>query len=181
MTRGTTPGADAPGAVAHLVSLLREFESATLITRARGGGLQGRPTSIARVEDNATVWLVASASSVKAEELTEDGRAMLTLQASLRFVSINGRAELISGPVEDLATLGKESFRVWHDGESEPEIALVRFTAFDAEYWDDSSVRGLRYVFRTDRPSEPAPIDGGTAPDAHAKLRLWLPRQSEST
>lgn len=163
----------------HLVELLRAFEAATLITRARGGGLHGRPTSIAQVEDNATVWLVTSAASIKAEELAEDSRAMLTLQASLRFVSVNGRAELVSGAAE-LAARWKESYRVWHDGRSEPQIALVRFTAFDAEYWDDSSARGLRYVFRAAKGHERGDSGVKREPEAHAKLRLWTPESSET-
>jgi general stress protein 26 len=174
MVRDFKAGAEAPEAVLHLVELLRAFEAATLITRSRGGGLQGRPTSIAQVEDNATVWLVTSAASIRAEEIAEDARAMLTLQASLRFVSVNGRAELVSGAAE-LAARWKESYRVWHDGQSEREIALVRFTAFDAEYWDDSSARGLRYVFRASKSREADEDARAKEPEAHAKLRLWAP------
>lgn len=178
MIRDFTAGDDAPQAVAHLVELLRGFEAATLITRARGGRLQGRPTSIARVEDNATVWLVTSASVIESQELVDDGRAMLTLQASLRFVSINGRAEPVSTPVA-LESLGQSSYRVWHDGSSAPEIALVRFTAFDAEYWDDAGARGLRYVVRADRASEPPRPAAGSQAEPHAKLRLWFPESRE--
>jgi general stress protein 26 len=179
MARDFMAGAEAPDAVLHLVELLRAFDAATLITRSRGGGLQGRPTSIAQVEDNATVWLVTSAASIKPEELLEDSRAMLTLQASLRFVSVNGRAELVSGAAE-LAARWKESYRVWYDGRSAPEIALVRFTAFDAEYWDDTSARGLRYVFRAAKAEEMAETSVNREPEAHAKLRLWAPESSET-
>ncbi len=178
MVREFTAGAEAPEAVLHLVELLRAFEAATLVTRSRAGGLQGRPTSIARVEDNATVWLVTSAASVKAEELVEDSRAMLTLQAPLRFVSVNGRAELVSG-VAELAARWKESYRVWYDGRSEPEIALIRFTAFDAEYWDDSSARDLSHAFRANEGRAAAENVAAREPDAHAKLRLWQPEASE--
>jgi len=179
MVRDFTASVEAPEAVAHLVALLRDFETATLITRSRSGALQGRPTSIARVEDNATVWLVTSAASIRAEELVEDSRAMLTLQASLRFISINGRAELVSGATE-LAARWKESYRVWHDGRAEPQIALVRFTAFDAEYWDDTSARGLRYVFRAAKSDDDERNGVTREPDAHAKLRLWAPDSSQT-
>jgi len=171
MARDFTAGSEAAEAVAHLVSLLRDFETATLITRSRGGSLQGRPTSIARVDDNATVWLVTSASAIAAQELVDDARAMLTLQASLRFVSINGRVDLMASPA-DLSALGEQSYRVWHDGESAPEVALLRFTAFDAEYWDDSSARSSRYVFRAD-VARGSTANAARAPDAHARLLLW--------
>jgi general stress protein 26 len=178
MSRDFTPSADAPEAVAHLVSLLRDFEAATLITRGRAGGLQGRPTSIARVEDNATIWLVSSAACIEAEELLEDARAMLTFQAPSQFVSINGRAELVFGVAPVSARLASRFPGA--DAPNEPADALVRFAAFDAEYWDNSNARSSRHVFR----AESARVTGHKLAEeteqlrdagAHARLRLWAP------
>jgi len=51
---------DSTEAVSHLVSMLRDFSEATLITRSRAGALHGRPMSIAQVDDNATIWFITS-------------------------------------------------------------------------------------------------------------------------
>ena len=168
-----------PETVAHLVSLLRDFQAATLITRSRGGSLHGRPMAIARVDDNVTIWFITSVASAKVEEVAEDARAMVSLQSASRFVCINGNAELVFDP-EQIRALWKDEYRVWYKGDSDPDIVLVRFSSFDAEYWDNSGVKGLKYVFRAAR----AYMNGETLdsqpeledPQAsHAKLKLWDP------
>lgn len=164
-------------AVEHLVSLLRDFDSATLVTRSRGGSLHGRPMAIARVEDNATLWFITSVGSAKADEVAEDARAMVTLQSASRFVCINGNAELVFDP-EQIRSLWKEEYRVWYQSERDPDIVLVRFSSFDAEYWDNSGVQGLKYVFQAARAyvsgqklDDAAELKND--PESHAKLRLW--------
>jgi general stress protein 26 len=184
MTQALASTEKSPEAVAHLVSLLREFDSATLITRSRGGSLHGRPMSIARVDDNVTLWFITSVASAKVEEVAEDARAMVSLQSASRFVCINGNAELVFDP-EQIRALWKDEYRVWYEGESDPDIVLVRFSSFDAEYWDNSGVQGLKYVFRAAR----AYVKGETLdekpelkndPESHAKLKLWDPSDPDA-
>lgn len=168
-------------ATRHLVALLRDFDSVTLVTRSRGGSLHGRPMAIARVDDNVTLWFMTSATSAKVEEVAEDARAMVTLQSASRFVCINGNAELVFDP-EQIRALWKDAYRVWYRGEGDPDVVLLRFTSFDAEYWDNSGVQGLKYVFQAAR----AYVSGQQLeeakelkndPESHAKLRLWEPDQ----
>jgi general stress protein 26 len=175
MTTSFTSSADAPQAVSRLVALLRDFEAATLVTRTRAGSLHGRPMSIAHVEDNVTIWFVTSAASAKAEELSDDARAMLTLQSPTRFVSVNGRAELVFDATR-IEALWKEWYRVWGEGATAPQIALVRFTPFEAEYWDNSGMSELKYVFRAARAyvtGHAAELEADSV--AHARLRFWEP------
>lgn len=177
MTEALASKDKSPEAVAHLVALLRDFDSATLVTRARGGSLHGRPMAIARVEDNVTLWFITSVASAKVEEVAEDARAMVTLQSSSRFVCINGNAELVFDP-DQIRASWKDEYRVWFQGERDPDIVLVRFTGFDAEYWDNSGVQGLKYVFQaarayvTGQPVDESP-DRDSDPEAHAKVALW--------
>jgi general stress protein 26 len=175
MTQALASTDKSPATVAHLVSLLRDFDAATLVTRLRGGSLHGRPMSIARVEDNATLWFITSVASAKVEEVAEDARAMVTAQGSSRFVCLNGSAELVFDP-EQIRALWKEQYRVFYQRDRDPDIVLVRFTPFDAEYWDHSGAQGSSYQFR-DARGEPRddlqePEDD---PESHAKLRLWDP------
>jgi general stress protein 26 len=161
----------------HLVSLLREFDAATLVTRARGGSLHGRPMALAQVEDNVTLWFITSAVSAKVDEVAEDPRAMVTLQGASRFVCITGNAELVFDP-KQIKALWKEQYRAWYEGENDPDIVLVRFTPFDAEYWDSSGLQGLKYAFQAARAYVPGQkLDETPAlktdPESHAKLKLW--------
>ena len=179
MTHAAAITPASPETVSHLVSLLRDFDTATLITRARGGCLHGRPMSIARVDNDVTIWFITSVASAKADEVAEDARAMLTLQSAARCVCINGRAELVFDP-QQIQSLWKDEYRVWYQGEKDPDIVLVRFNAFDAEYWDNSGITGLKYAFQAAR----AYVTGQKLdekpelkndPESHAKLRLWDP------
>jgi general stress protein 26 len=185
MTQALESDAKSPQTVGHLVALLRNFEAATLVTRARTGGLHGRPMSIAAVDDDVTLWFVTSIRSAKADEVAEDSRAMVTLQDSSRFLCLNGNIELVFDP-ERIRALWRESYRVWYAGEHDPDIVLLRFTGFDAEYWDNSGLTGLKYALhaarayvtgqKLDERSEP-----NEDPESHAKLKLWEPSDRGST
>jgi general stress protein 26 len=168
-------------AASHLVSMLREFSEAILVTRSRAGGLHGRPMSIAQVDDNATIWFVTSVASAKVDEMADDSRATVMLQSASRFACLNGNVELVFAR-ERVKALWRDSYRVWFDGASDPDLVLVRFTAFDAEYWDKSGVQGLKqallavraYVTRNKLEQKP---ELQNDPASHAKLKLWEPNQ----
>lgn len=170
-----------PENVARLVSLLREFESATLVTRSRGGSLHGRPMSIARVDDDVTIWFITNTASAKSEEVAEDARATVTFQSGSRFACINGNAQLVFDP-RQIHELWQDKYRVWFKGETDPEIVLVRFTSFDAEYWDNSGLSGIKQALHAarayvsgqplDRDSEQRDVE------SHARIRLWDPSES---
>ncbi len=133
--------------------------------------------AIARVEDNVTLWFITSVASAKVDEVAEDSRAMVTLQSATRFVCINGNAELVFDP-ERIRGVWRNEYRVWFKSDHDPDIVLVRFSAFDAEYWDNSGVQGLKYAFQaarayvTGQKLEETPALEGD-PEAHAKLQLW--------
>ena len=150
MAQALASNQKSPETVAHLVALLRDFGAATLVTRARGGSLHGRPMAIAAVDDDVTVWFVTSVHSAKADEVAEDARAMMTLQGESRFLCLNGNVELVFDP-DRIKALWKDAYRVWCAGEGDTDIVLLRFTAFDAEYWDNSGTSGLEYAFRAAR------------------------------
>ncbi|HEY1537017.1 MAG TPA: pyridoxamine 5'-phosphate oxidase family protein [Polyangiaceae bacterium] len=142
----------APKAEHHFVEMLREFETATVITRARRragelpGELRGRPMAIADLSDDGTLWFITDVDSTKVLEIREDSRAMIALQSVRQFVTINGHIQL----VPDAARVGriwKESYRVWFNGKGNPELVLLRFTPFDAEYWESSGAHGVKPAF----------------------------------
>jgi len=166
----------------HLVSMLRDFESATLVTRSRSGSLHARPMSIAQVDHNATLWFITSVASAKVDEVPEDARAMVTLQSASRFVSLNGNAELVFDP-ERIRALWRDAFAIWFNGAWDPDIVVVRFQAFDAEYWDNSGMQGFKQALRAARAYVTGHKLEGKAEfvsdaNAHAKIRLWDPPQA---
>jgi general stress protein 26 len=137
----------APPSEARFFELLHEFDTATLITRARNSGdLHGRPMAIADVAEDGTLWFVTNVDSPKVLEVRDDSRALVALQGPRRFVTMNGHLDLIADRAK-VDELWKEQYRLWFDGKSEPEVVLLRFTPFDAEYWDDSGAHGVKHAF----------------------------------
>lgn len=160
----------------HLVSLLRDFETASLVTRERSGTLHSRPMSIASVDDDATIWFFTSNGSPKVAELASDERSLISFAGVTRFASLFGICEL-STDQGVIDALWKESYRVWYDGNHDPQIVLLRFTPYEAEYWDNSGVNGLKYILRAAKAYVSGrPLSNNTTmrddASAHAKLQL---------
>lgn len=163
----------APHPERHFFELLQQFEVATVITRGRSGELHGRPMAVAEVSADGTLWFITSVDSTKVLEIRADSRAMLTLQNTNQFVAMNGHFELVADRAK-IDELWKESYRLWFKGESDPELVLLRFTPFDAEYWDNSGAHGVKHAFEAAKAYlkgqkiDPEEFD----PEAHARLSL---------
>jgi len=98
---------------------------------------------------------------------------MVSLQSSRRFVTMNGHFELVADKAK-VEALWKEPYRIYFNGQSDPEIVLLRFTPFDAEYWDNAGANGIKHAFEAAKAYlkgqklDPSEYD----PEAHARLQL---------
>jgi general stress protein 26 len=157
----------------HFFKLVREFDTATVITRARTGELHGRPMAVADVDAEGTLWFITNIDSTKVLEVRDDSRAMISLSNSRQFVTMNGHFELVSDRAK-VEQIWKEPYRVWFDGQHDPELVLLRFTPFEAEYWDNAGAHGIKHAFEAAKAYlkgqkiEPEEYD----PEAHARLQL---------
>jgi len=113
--------------------------------------------------------------------VVDDSRATVVLQSTSRFACLNGNVDLVFAR-ERIKALWRDAYRVWFDGESDPDLVLVRFNAFDAEYWDKSGVQGFKQALLAAR----AYVTGSKLeqkpelqndPASHAKLKLWDPNE----
>jgi general stress protein 26 len=129
--------------------------------------------SVAEVEADGTLWFLTSLSSPKAQELNDDSRAMVTLQKATQFVALNGNVELVSDRAK-IHELWKATDAAWFHGADDPDIVLLRFSPFDAEYWDNAGSRGLKYAFEIAKSVVKGVPMGPTAtvPAAHGKVAL---------
>jgi general stress protein 26 len=163
----------APHSEDHFFTILSEFDTATVITRARTGDLHGRPMAIADIGEDGTLWFVTGVDSPKVLEVRADSRAMISLQSSSRFVTMNGHFELVADRAK-VDQIWKEVYRVWFDGQNDPELVLLRFTPFDAEYWDNSGAHGIKHAFEAAKAYlRGQKLDPSNAePEAHGKVVL---------
>lgn len=153
--------------------LLTKFDTAMLVTRRTGLEFHGRPMAIAHVDFDATLWFVTSIDAPKLVELAADPLAIVCMQGNSRFVTINGRIDVVRDP-KKIQEMWRESFSVWFEGKNDPKLVLLKLSPIEAEYWDQSGIRGLKYAFRAakallkDERINPAADE----PEAHASLKL---------
>ncbi len=156
-----------------LDELLHEFDSAMLVTRCESGELRSRPMALAEVAADGSLWFMTERNSPKMGEMARDEHVNVAMQSKTKFVSISGHAS----PVEDRAKieqLWKESWRIWFPkGKDDPTLVLVRVQGEQGEYWDNSGVRGIKYLIEAGKA-----YLSGTKPDVdndpklHGKVAL---------
>ena len=154
----------------NLYQLVKSIGTAMLITRS-GGELHARPMSVADLRPEADAYFATSIESPKVAEIEADPYAMVTFQDGMKFAVITGQVRL----VRDRALTDKlwsEAWRAWFPGGKEdPSLCVLKFEAKAGEFWDNSGVKGLRYLFEGAK----AILQGERAnPDAdqHAKVQL---------
>lgn len=157
----------------QLRRLLLEFDTAMLVTKTHEGGLRARPMAVADVEPDGTLWLLTDRSSGKRDEITDDNHVNITMQSSMKFVSFSGRI-FSSEDRTKLDEIWKDSWKIWFPGgKVDPNLVLLRIEGESGEYWDESGLQGIRYLFEAGkayltgtRPS----VDG--QPRMHSKVEL---------
>lgn len=159
----------------HFREVLKDFDQAMLVTHSDEIGMHARPMSIASKEDDGSVWFITGEDTPKVAELHRDRLILAVMQTGVKSLSITGRAELIRDR-EKIHALWKETFRAWFDGKDDPNIVLIRLNPEQAEYWDNSGLKGMKFALKL----AAAYVSGKTLRheadqedvDAHAKVRL---------
>jgi len=134
-----------------LAELLETFDTGFLVSHAKGGAdgqhYHGRPMALAHKDDNGDLWFVTGVDSAKAKEINGDPRVLVTFQGAVRFVALTGTASIVRdrAKVDEVWNAG---MKVWFpEGKDDPNIALLKVDAEEAEYWDNSGAKGLKYLF----------------------------------
>ena len=130
----------------YLHDVVSDFDVAMLVTHS-ADGLHARPMAIARLEDGTATYLVTNSNSLKVGEIVANPSALLTFQSASKFASVRGELTVLSDRLL-IEMMWKESWKVWFPGgKSDPNIALLKFTARQGEYWDNAGMQGLKYVY----------------------------------
>ena len=109
-----------------------------MLTTEDGGHLRSRPMAASQKGFDGVLWFFTRASSHKTEEIQADQRVGVSYADPDRqnYVSMSGSASL----VRDKAAIDEhwsEILRSWFPkGKDDPDIALLRITVTQAEYWD---------------------------------------------
>jgi general stress protein 26 len=130
----------------HLNDVINDFTVAMLVTHT-ADEIHARPMAITRLDDGVDAYLVTNINSIKVDEVKANPQAVLNFQGASTYASVRGVLTFMPDPVL-LEKLWKEAWKVWFpSGKSDPNIALLKFTAHEGEYWDNAGVNGLKYVY----------------------------------
>ena len=129
--------------------LLKNFDTAVLLTHGEGTHYRARPMAVACVDDNCDLWFITGEDSAKVHEIERDTRVQVICQdGRASCVSIAGRASLIQDRAK-IRQLWKPSYRVWFpQGPEDPTIVLIHVAGEQGEYWDNTGANGLLYMYR---------------------------------
>lgn len=133
-TTNEVTGAEAMSRVKELV----EDIDFTMLTTHDDDNLVSRPMSTREMDEAGDIWFFTSDETKKVDELAEDRHVGLSYLDSkgMRFVSIAGVAQVVHdrARMEELYT---PSLDIWfEDGLDTPDIALLRVTPREIEYWE---------------------------------------------
>lgn len=156
----------------HLYDLLKDFSTAMLVSTDQEGHTRARPMAIAELKPDGDAYFATSLRTTKVREIQTSPEVLVTFQSATQFATVLGTATL----VQDRALIDRlwsEAWRVWFPGgKDDPDLVLIKVDAREGEYWDNSGLHGLTYLFQGVKAimkGEKLADDKG---GAHARIRL---------
>jgi general stress protein 26 len=157
---------------AQLLELVREFKTAMLVTHRLDGPLRARPLSLAQEHDDGVLYFATAVDSPKVDEVVVAPDVLVTLQDSSRYVSISGKARVTRDRAL-IERLWSEPWRVWFpDGKDDPKLCILAVIPEEAEYWDQSGTKGLRYLAQMIKAYATGTTPSSGVSSDNQKLRL---------
>jgi general stress protein 26 len=154
------------------LSMLQKFDNGILVTHTPDGELRGRPMAVADADEDGGLWFATGSDTGKVDEIAHDARVLVTMQSPTRYLTIRGRAELVRDRSK-VDQLWNDAWRLWFDqGKDDPRLVLLHVRAEEAEYWDRSGLRGLKYAFKAVRSYAKGERATEADQDQHGKVRL---------
>jgi general stress protein 26 len=153
-----------------LYELVNDFDVAMLVTHT-ANTIHARPMAIASLVDGLGAYLLTDINSLKVDEISANPDAVLTFQSARKFASVRGELTVL-GDRQLIEKMWKEAWKIWFpNGKSDPNIALLKFTAHEGEFWDNAGMQGLKYLYDVAKAyvaGETPKTDGAQ----HAKVTL---------
>ncbi len=149
--------------VKKIADLIKSINFGMLTTIDAEGRLHSRPmASNKEVEFDGDVWFFTYGSSPKVHEIENKPYVNVAFSdpKTQTYVSLSGRAELVRDH-EKIKQLWQPQLKAWFpNGVDEPDIALIKINADQAEYWDSPAnpiahAISLAKVALTGKPAQP--------------------------
>lgn len=131
-----------------LRDIVDKSRTVLLLTHGEDHKIVGRPMSLVRMDEDATVYLVAGAGSKKVSEIVSDPRVTIAVQngAGIAMIDAEARVAHDRALIEELWS---DSWKAWFPrGKEDPDIAILIVTPREGTYWDQDLGHGLSYLYR---------------------------------
>ena len=147
-----------------LAGLIKDIRFAMLTTREPDGTLRSRPLTTQQRDDfDGTLWFFIGAGSGTAREVGQDEEVNLSYAAPDKdaYVSISGQARLVRDR-QKMGEFWNPVYKAWFpEGLDDPNLALLRVEATQAEYWDAPNGKLVQAVGFARSLLTGKPFDGG--------------------
>jgi general stress protein 26 len=130
------------GDLEKLRDMIKAIDFCMLTTIDEQGDPHSRPmSSNGDIDPNGDLWFFTGVSSHKVSEVEKSPKVNVSFADpdNQRYVSVTGVAELVRDR-EKIDELWRPEFKMWFpEGKDDPEIALLRVSLEQGEYWDSPS------------------------------------------
>jgi len=133
----------------HVHEILAQIPEVMFITSEQAEPLvqSARPLHVTRLEDNGGLWFMVGLDSRKVKDVQRFDQAMVIGQHSSRWIHLSGKAEIVSDRTK-VRELWNKVHEAWFPlGPDDPNVGLIHFQPEHAEYWDNSGMVGIKYLF----------------------------------
>ncbi len=134
----------------HVHQLLEGFENVMVVTlegEGPGAALSARPMRVADLGDDCSLTFVTSAATAKVDAAGNTPLGLVVAQSRTTFLSLRGRSEVVHDR-QRIEQVWRPAFKVYFpEGMNDPNLCLLVFHPEEAELWDVSGARGLRFLF----------------------------------
>lgn len=127
--------------VKKLNELIKDIETAMLVTADADGTLRSRPMGTQQIESDGDLWFFTGKNTGKTHAIEHDQHVNVTYSSPKdnRYVSVSGRAELVADK-RKVEELWNPLLKAWFpEGVDDPNIILIRVHVESAEFWDLNS------------------------------------------
>ena len=126
--------------IEKLNELIKDIQTA-MLTTIDGGVLRSRPMATQEAEFDGTLYFLTGADTHKDEEIKKDNRVNVSYADTSDniYVSVSGTAQTYHDQAK-IDELWNPFYKAWFpDGQTDPNIRVLKVTVEQAEYWDSSS------------------------------------------
>ncbi|MCY7353176.1 MAG: pyridoxamine 5'-phosphate oxidase family protein [Cytophagaceae bacterium] len=120
---------------------IKDIRVAIMTTVSTDGRLHSRPMATNDMDSDGTLWFFTNESSAKVDEINRKHVVSLSYSdlEDNTYVCLSGEAELVTDR-QKMEELFNPMVRAWFPkGLEDPDLALLKVSSQEAEYWDSSS------------------------------------------